>query len=54
MHQVGLVTVDDPDAADVTKVLEEHYGDAAVNSWYGHPARLTVEGKTVKDASNEA
>jgi len=29
---------------EVTAVLKKHYGDAEVNAWFGHPARLTVEG----------
>ncbi|MFI4870438.1 MAG: hypothetical protein ACIARQ_01375, partial [Phycisphaerales bacterium JB061] len=36
--------------ADVDKALSAHYpapnGD---NSWFGHPARLTVEGERVED-----
>ena len=30
---------------EVTAVLKKHYGDAEVNAWFGHPARLTVEGQ---------
>ena len=34
---------------DVTKVLAEKYGkDDGANAWYGHPARLTVEGEEPK------
>ena len=34
---------------DVTNVLAEKYGkDDEANAWYGHPARLTVEGKEPK------
>jgi len=29
---------------DVTNILREKYGDAKVNSWYGHPTRLTIKG----------
>jgi len=36
---------------DVTNILREKYGDAKVNSWYGHPARLTVEGQSTDDTS---
>ncbi len=43
----------DSDMAEVTRVLEEQYGEAAVNSWYGHPARLTVEGKTMDQQSKQ-
>ena len=31
---------------DVAAVLRKHYGEASVNSWYGHPARLTVRGQS--------
>lgn len=30
---------------DVTNVLKKHYGEAEINCWFGHPTRLTVEGK---------
>jgi len=29
----------------VTEILKNQYGDAEINAWFGHPARLTVEGK---------
>jgi hypothetical protein len=31
--------------AAVTDVLEQQYGGAEINCWFGHPARLTIEGK---------
>jgi hypothetical protein len=32
--------------ADVTAVLDKHYpGPNNDNQWYGHPARLTINGK---------
>ena len=34
----------DADMEAVTDVLKEQYGEAEINSWFGHPARLTVEG----------
>ena len=37
----------DASMEDVTDVLQEKYGDAKVNSWFGHPARLTVKGEEV-------
>ncbi|MCL4220186.1 MAG: hypothetical protein KJZ65_02330 [Phycisphaerales bacterium] len=30
---------------DVVHTLDTHYGKTGVNAWYGHPARLTVEGR---------
>ncbi len=37
------------DMAAVTKVLEQKYpGPGGVNAWFGHPTRLTVEGKPVE------
>jgi hypothetical protein len=39
----------DQDMGAVTKVLEAKYpGPGGVNAWFGHPARLTVEGKAVE------
>ena len=39
--------------ADVVGVLKDRYADrSATNTWFGHPARLTVEGKTVEDSGN--
>ena len=34
---------------EVTEVIRRHYGDDAANCWFGHPARLTVEGETPQD-----
>jgi len=34
---------------DVTDVLEQKYPGPQANSWYGHPARLTVEGESIED-----
>ena len=31
--------------ADVTRVMDEQYPEGAVNRWFGHPARLTVNGE---------
>ena len=30
---------------DVVSALKDKYDDAEINSWFGHPTRLTVEGK---------
>lgn len=30
---------------DVVDTLKAHYGPEGVNTWYGHPARLTVKGR---------
>lgn len=30
---------------DVTNILKKQYGEAEINCWFGHPTRLTVEGK---------
>ncbi len=30
---------------EVVNVLKQHYDEAEVNAWFGHPARLTIEGK---------
>ncbi len=30
---------------DVVNALEKHYKPTGTNAWFGHPARLTVEGK---------
>jgi len=35
----------DADMQAVTDTLKEQYGEAEINAWFGHPARLTVEGK---------
>jgi hypothetical protein len=32
---------------DVVELLDQKYPGPGVNTWYGHPARLTVEGKDV-------
>jgi hypothetical protein len=42
----------DGDMSDVVDVLKTHYGDAAVNSWHGHAARLTIEGTAATDHTN--
>jgi hypothetical protein len=34
----------DADMTAVTDVLTKQYGEAEINCWFGHPARLTVEG----------
>ena len=39
----------DADMNAVIDVLKEQYGDVAINSWFGHPARLTVEGEEAKE-----
>jgi hypothetical protein len=31
---------------DVTAVIKKYYGEAEINAWFGHPARMTVEGET--------
>ena len=31
---------------DVTDIIKKHYGEASVNSWFGHQARLTVKGES--------
>ena len=41
----------DSDMAAVTEVLKKHYGQADINCWYGHPARLTVEGEPTSQQS---
>lgn len=38
----------DATMAEVTALVEKQYGRNQENSWFGHPARLTVEGKDVK------
>ncbi|MCA9291069.1 MAG: hypothetical protein KDA25_08070 [Phycisphaerales bacterium] len=35
---------------EVTALLEQQYGNDAPNAWFGHPARLTVEGRAVDPA----
>jgi hypothetical protein len=39
---------------DVTDVLEKKYPGPEANSWYGHPARLTVEGKEISAGKAQA
>jgi len=34
--------------AEVVAVLEKHYGPTGTNAWFGHPARLTIEGEEPK------
>jgi len=34
---------------EVVAVLKEHYEEAEVNAWFGHPTRLTVEGEEQRD-----
>ena len=34
---------------EVVDILKDQYGEADINSWFGHPARLTVEGEETKD-----
>ncbi|MFU8830319.1 MAG: hypothetical protein ACNA8P_12920, partial [Phycisphaerales bacterium] len=36
--------------AEVAALVEKQYGRNQENSWFGHPARLTVEGKEVPQA----
>jgi len=39
----------DASMADVTKLLTEQYtADDSRNAWYGHPARLTIEGNQIE------
>ena len=35
----------DADMNDVVNVLKDKYGEASINSWFSHPARLTIEGE---------
>jgi len=44
----GWVNSDD-DMQAVTDALNKHYGEAEINCWFGHPARLTIEGKEASD-----
>lgn len=37
----------DGDIADVATLLEKQYAAPGPNAWFGHPVRLTVEGKDV-------
>ena len=38
---------------DVTKALAKHYTpESKENSWFGHPARLTVKGRPVDDGKS--
>jgi hypothetical protein len=39
----------DADMKAVTDILKKQYGNVAINSWFGHPARLTVEGEEAKE-----
>jgi len=40
----------DRDMNDVTAVLKDKYhGDGRANPWFGHPARLTVEGAEIQE-----
>ena len=43
-----------PDSSmeDVVAVVKKHYGDDQVARWFGHPARLTINGES-PDASSE-
>ncbi len=34
--------------ADVEAVMQRHYGPGQPAAWFGHPARLTVEGRSVE------
>lgn len=34
---------------EVVDTLGAHYGKKGVNAWYGHPTRLTVEGRELED-----
>jgi len=34
--------------AEVVEVLESHYKPTGTNTWFGHPARLTIEGEAVE------
>jgi hypothetical protein len=38
---------------DVERVMQEKYGDGR-REWFGHPARLTVNGKPIEPAQVEA
>jgi len=40
--------------ADVESVMQQHYGPEQPTAWFGHPARLTVDGRSVdtSDASD--
>lgn len=46
-------TPSDGNLKDVVVLLEEKYGGPNDNAWFGHPARLTVEGKEIEDAPVE-
>ncbi|TVQ31665.1 MAG: hypothetical protein EA376_08355 [Phycisphaeraceae bacterium] len=46
---VGDWVAADAGMKEVTEVLEEKYAGRKERSWFGHPARLTVEGRDVKD-----
>ncbi len=39
--------------AEVTELLEQQYEGRDSNTWFGHPARLTVEGKSVEMHENQ-
>ncbi|MDP6601109.1 MAG: hypothetical protein QGH76_02300 [Phycisphaerales bacterium] len=42
----------DGSMSDVDSVLRKHYGESTINSWYGHPARLTVDGKPAEEVAD--
>lgn len=42
----------DGNMGDVVAALEKHYhAESTTNAWFGHPARLTVEGKDVESGN---
>jgi len=43
----------DGDMSDVTAVLESHYENTSHRGWYGHAARLTVEGRDMEGEQRE-
>jgi len=43
----------DASMGDVTSLLAEKYPPSGTNTWYGHPARLTVEGETPPEPDAE-
>jgi hypothetical protein len=34
--------------ADVEQTLEKHYGGTTERTWFGHPARITVKGESIR------
>ncbi len=38
------------DMTDVVATLDAHYTPTTTNTWFGHPARLTVEGKPTRES----